>query len=253
MVHDGLWWMDQRTAQALCGPWGDFEQPNWLVTRTVFHPKMPCYNELNNGYMLLLVAAERHSFCRACCIRSPVSGCSVWECGPDVSWELDRGTVQKLWHETKSRWLAQGCFGMQSSGMGIVGCFRALPHFVDSNCIRDRSDLFCSVETWHSCLCGWRRLSRTAWKWSLIWFDPFVSCSFSHQTWRAAGPGGSVCSHVDQTAKEPQPSTRHRHWELSDQPRLISTHHTPLAQLSIHSGYYLPCQISLFFRIQFPW
>lgn len=253
MVHSVLWWMDQRMAQALCGPWGDFEQPNWLVTRTVFHPNMSCYNELNNGYMLLLVAVRG-----ILSVVVVVSGRQF----PDFQFE----NVVRIWVENcrggQSRNsdmklnvddLLVGCFGMKSSGMGIVGCFRALPHFVDSNCIQDRSDLFCSVETWHSCLCGWSKLSRMAWKWSLIWFDPFVSCSFSHQTWRAAGPGGSVCGHVDQTAKEPQSSTRHRHWELSYQPKLISTHRTPLMQLSIHSGYYLSRQISLFFRIQFPW
>lgn len=123
------------------------------------------------------------------------------------------------------------CKALEWELLGVSGPFHILLTVI---AYRSGVTLLCSVETWHSCLCGWRRLSRMAWKSSLIWFDPFPSCSFSHQTWRAAGPGGSVCSHVDQTAKEPQSSTRHRHWELSYQPKLISTHHTPLVQLSIH-------------------
>lgn len=131
---------------------------------------------------------------------------------------------------------------------GIVGCFRALPHFVDSNCIQDGSDLFCSVETWHSRLCGWRRLSGTAWKWSLIWCDPFVPYSFFPSDMRSCWSGGVCTQPCGPNSKRAATfnQTQTLRIKLPTQAHL----HTSSVQLSIHSGFYLPCQISPFFRIQ---
>lgn len=131
------------------------------------------------------------------------------------------------------------CKALEWELLGVSG-----PFHMPLTVIAYRIEVTCSAQ--------WKRGIRVCvaeedWAGWLIWFDPFPSCSFSHQTWRAAGPGGSVCSHVDQTAKEPQPSTRHRHWQLSYQPKLISTHHTSSDSL----GYYLSCQIRLFLGSSF--
>lgn len=216
-MHSGAkWsWMDGSENGTVClkllcwCPWEDFEQPNGLVTGTVFHPKMLFKINYFRCSCSLLQPSGVLSVVVTVCGRQ-VSIILLFNGGPDMRtpFLVDTLTYGGSWrfleiNAPPKNIISDGCkqsyrcLTIQTGSPGtLTGSWSELLgvpvlFHISLTVIADRIELNCSAQ-WKRgiclCVCGWRKLSTMTWKWR-----PNLILSFSLSLVLISWPDTKTC------------------------------------------------------------